>query len=175
MSEFPHTDRDPSDPREPSDPSDERGGRRVGPPGASPWTSCLANVVFMVVLWGCAAGILRMYRCDAGLAAVTGVSALSLATYLTFRRSFERVGASDAESLMSWMLWTVLIAAATACYVLDWRILGALTLGVTVLLTFVNTYVVVMRPDVVDRWVRRSRERDLHDPGRDPDDDDPRL
>jgi hypothetical protein len=109
--------------------------------------------------------VLGYFGRQTGLIAIAGVNAFVLVTYLVYRRHFERIEATALEGLISWLLWTLLIGAATACYALDWRILGACVLALVLVMSFANAYIVVMRPDVADEWIRRARERDDEDDG----------
>ncbi len=133
------------------------------------FTSPAGNIVFLVVLTLCAVGVLAYHGREIGMIGVAGVNVFTLLMYFAFRCSFDRVRASPTEGLVSWLLWTLLIGAATACYTLDWRILGAMVLALVLIMSFGNMYLVVMRPDVVDEWMRRA-----HDP-HDRDDDPPDL
>jgi hypothetical protein len=129
-----------------------RGGAR------SVFTSFAGNVAFLVVVAGCGAGVLAWNGRGAGAAGVVAVNVFALLTYLVFRRWFDRVRGTPVEGLVSWLIWTVMIGGATVFYVLDWRVLGALALAGVLLVSFANTYLAVMRPDVVDELVRRRGE-----------------
>lgn len=114
----------------------------------------------MAALAGCAVGVLAYNGRDAGAVAVAAVNALVLLMYIAFRRSFDRIEADAIEGLVSWLIWTLLIGTATVLYAVDWRVLGAGVLAIVLLLSLANLYFVVMRPDVVDEWMRRARERE---------------
>lgn len=164
-----HHDSHDLDPRRRT-PRDPGGGGRAQARSRSVFTSPLANVVFTAALAGCAVGVLAYTGRDVGAVAVAAVNALVLLMYVTFRRSFDRIEARALEGLVSWLIWTLLIGTATVFYAVDWRVLGAGVLAIVLLLSLANLYFVVMRPDVVDEWLRRADVREEHHRADDEDD-----
>lgn len=165
-----HDDSDRRDPHRPA-PRGADGGRGARGDPRSVFISPAGNIAFLVVLTACAVGVLAYHGREVGMIGVGSVNALALLMYLAFRGSFDRVRASPVEGLVSWLVWTLLIGASTAFYALDWRILGACVLALVLVMSFANMYLVVMRSDVVDDWIRQAR--DDNDPGAGDDDDHP--